>query len=77
MAAITASPFHRTRPAAPARPVAAAPTSDAVPGPDERSLARTTAVVVTSLVLLIGLVVGAAYGAGSIVNAVAEWFFNR
>jgi hypothetical protein len=48
-----------------------------VPGPDERSLARTTAAVVTSLVLLIGTMALVAYGAGSMVTAVTEWFLSR
>lgn len=76
MASITAHPFIRPRsaPAASAPPVEEhhQPTN-AVPGPDERSLARTTAVVTTSLALLIGLVVAAAYGAGTVVGAFASW----
>ncbi len=81
MASITATPVIRPRRTAPVTPAVEVeddhqPTN-AVPGPDERTLARTTAAVVTSLVLLLGLVVGIAYGAGSVVGAVVEWFFTR
>lgn len=78
MAAITVHPFTSTRSAAPARPSDAAGRTapDVVPGPDERSLARTTAAVVTALLLLTGVLVGAAYGAGTLVNSVATWFLG-
>jgi hypothetical protein len=76
MASITAHPGIRPRRST---AVAEVPPEDdhqptnPVPGPDERSLARTTAAVTTSLALLIGLAVAVAYGAGSLVRAVAAW----
>lgn len=83
MTSITAHTIvRRPRAAAPVLPAQPAvednhqPTND-VPGPGERSLARTTAAVATSLVLLIGTMVLVAYGTGSMVNAVAEWFLSR
>lgn len=78
MASITAAPVIRPRrtPAA-AVPVAVEddhrPTND-IPGPGERSLARTTAAVTTSLALLVGTFVLVAYGAGAAVRAVIAWF---
>ena len=78
MAAITASPFHRTRSAAPVRPAApdGGVPAEAVAGPDERTLARTTAVVITSLVLLIGTLVAAAWGVGTAVSGAVSWFMS-
>lgn len=83
MAAITTSPFHRTRSTAPVRPatpdaarVQRDTRSDDVPGPDERSLARTTAVVITSLALLIGVLVAAAWGVGTAVSGAVGWFMS-
>ncbi|WP_420112491.1 hypothetical protein [Pseudactinotalea sp.] len=82
MTSITAHTAIRPRRVAPARPTEVPveddhqPTND-VPGPDERSLARTTAAVVTSLVFLIGTMVLLAFGMGTVSNAVAEWFLSR
>ncbi|GAB2614270.1 hypothetical protein [Pseudactinotalea suaedae] len=83
MTSITAHAIvRRPRTAAPARPTEVPvednhlPTND-VPGPDERTLARTTAAVVTSLVLLIGTMVVLALGVGTVANAVTEWFLSR
>lgn len=58
-------PTEQTQPVAAER-VAAEPQDPDVGGPDERSLARTTAAVLTSLVALIGTLVtiGAAAFAG-------------
>lgn len=87
MTSITAhSIARRSRPAAPAvtaeLPVELPaeddhqPTND-VPGPDEHTLARTTAAVVASLVFLIGTMLLLAFGIGTVSNAVAEWFLSR
>lgn len=82
MASIIAHPVIRPRRTAPAAPVEVrveddhSPRND-VPGPDERTLARTAAAVTVSLVLLIGTMVLLAVGAGTAVSAVAEWFLSR
>jgi hypothetical protein len=77
MASITAHPGIRPRRStavvAEVPPEENHQPTNPVPGPDEGSLARTTAVVTTSLALLIGLVVAVAYGAGSVVGALASW----
>lgn len=83
MTSITAQTIaRRPRPAAPATPAELPVEDDHQPrgdvaGPDERSLARTTAAVVTSLVFLIGTMVLLAFGMGTVSNAVAEWFLSR
>jgi len=83
MTSITAHTIvRRPRTAALARPTGLPveddhlPTND-VPGPDERTLARTTAAVATSLVLLIGTMVMLAFGVGTVANVVTEWFLSR
>lgn len=83
MASITAHPLaRRPRPAAPAPPAEPAVEDDhqptnAVPGPDESTLARTTVAVVSSLVLLIGTMLLIAVGIGTVSDAVASWFLAR
>lgn len=80
MATITASLAPRTR-RLPV-PVTAVPAEDdhqpqhEVPGPGEHSLARTTAAVTTSLVLLIGTVIASAYGVGSLALGLLGWFMD-
>lgn len=80
MASITAHPVIRPRRSAPA--ATEIPVEDdhqpvnAVAGPDERTLARTAAAVVTSIVLMISTIALVAAGAGAIIRGLAGWFLG-